>query len=562
MNSKSILQTASGGHTNVPDDWMPATGGRAFIFQDPAILWLNHFGEAHGFTKDTSPFEFLDFISEKGREFERKWIAEMANEAVRVCEKEYEVREVGKLEQTLDLIKEQVPLIAGAAIWWAPEKIYGVPDLLVHTTWLHEHFPELELPSNQPGHYVVFDMKFTTKLDSTQKKLSFVNYSIQTRIYSYIIGQIVNVMPTNSFLICRDRISNPLMVDIRSEVGKLLDEDIRNIRDKYLDIMLNGSSYTPWTHDQVCINLVNDQDYPWHSAKLDIARNKILGGDTALVYEIGQKQKEDLAKQGFPNRDSLLERDPNDIPLESCHGLGAAKCPRIRAVLQANRTGEVTPTSISSVPTTRPLEFFVDFETFNNLNVNFENEWPVLNGCEMIFMIGVGWSNNDEWKFEVFIAEEESHNAEHEMLLKFQSFLDKMTNDKLTDLEASVLYHWTNAEIWQLRNAANRHGLDDEHPLRKLPWYDLQKDVFLKEPIGVPGAWSYGLKNIATALGVVNWPGDLGDGLRATVAGWKAYQTTSPLESDEMQIITEYNEVDCRALYEILSWMRNEHMYE
>ena len=105
MNSKSILQTASGGQTKVPNGWMPATGGRSFIFQDPAILWLNLFGETQGFTKDTSPYEFLDFISEKGREFERKWISEMANEAVRVCEKEYEVREVIKLEQTLEFIK-------------------------------------------------------------------------------------------------------------------------------------------------------------------------------------------------------------------------------------------------------------------------------------------------------------------------------------------------------------------------------------------------------------------------------------------------------------------------
>ncbi|MCH8909063.1 MAG: ribonuclease H-like domain-containing protein [Candidatus Heimdallarchaeota archaeon] len=399
-------------------------------------------------------------------------------------------------------------------------------------------------------------MKFTTKLDSTQKKLSFVNYSIQNRIYSYIIGQLVSVMPTYSFLICRDRITNPLMVDIRSEVGKPLDEDICKIRDKYLDIKLNGSSYTPWTHDQVCINLMNDQDDPWHSAKLDIARNKIPGGDTTLVYEIGQKQKEDLAINGFTNRDSLLAREPNDIPLELCYRLGAAKCPRIRAVLKANRTGEITPTSISIVPTIKPFEFFVDFETFNNLNVDFDKQWPTLDGCEMIFMIGVGWCYNNEWKFEVFIAEEESHDAEREMLFKFLSFLNEKTKDNLLDPEVSVLYHWTSAEIWQLRNAANRHGLDEGHPLQKLPWFDLQKDVFLEEPIGVPGAWSYGLKNIATALKLVDWPGDLGDGLRATVAGWKAYQTISPLESDEMRIITEYNEVDCRALYEILSWIR------
>ena len=300
----------------------------------------------------------------------------------------------------------------------------------------------------------------------------------------------------------------------------------------------------------------NLQDAPWHTAKHEIAHNKVPGGDTCLVYELGGKQKEDLAGQGFPNRESLLKTDPVKIPLELCHGLGAAKCPRIRSVLQANRSGQITPSAISRVPDQKKYEFYVDFETFNNVNVNFDKEWPVLEGCEMIFMIGVGWAENGQWKFQVFISEEESHVHELKMLKQFQDFLHTKTNGESMNSESTVLYHWTSAEVWQLRRSAERHNLDAEHALRNLPWYDLQKEVFLAEPIGVPGAWGYSLKKVAKALNLVEWPGNLDDGLRATVAGWKAYQTTTPIASDEMKTIVPYNEVDCKALFEIVNWLR------
>ena len=92
--------------------------------------------------------------------------------------------------------------------------------------------------------------------------------------------------------------------------------------------------------------------------------------------------------------------------------------------------------------------------------------------------------------------------------------------------------------------------------LRTLPWYDIQKEVFLAKPVGIPGALGYGLKKVASALSLVAWPGNLNDGLRASVAGWKAYETERALESSHMKIVKEYNEVDCKALYEVVRWLR------
>jgi hypothetical protein len=556
MNIQDIFQRATAGFSRVPEDWMSATGTRAFVFDDPILVWLEFHGKANGFQKDSSPYEFTQFIFEKGRQFEQKWISAMAPGAVPVCSHAYEVVNVAKFRQTLELIDRGTPVIAAPALWWAPEQVFGVPDLLIHSTWLREHFPAIHLPLESGGHYVVFDMKFTTKLDSSEKKLSLSNYATQVRIYSYILGQLTGVMAPRAYLVCRDRIDNPLDVIIQSVVGDPLDKDLRGIRERYLDIKLNGAVYRPGIDPQILANLSNNQDDPWHSAKVEIAQKRVPGGDPCLIYEIGTTQRQELAGRGYGNLKTLMETEPEQLPLESCKGLGAAKCPRIRAVLHANRTGKVAPQKLSRIPAVRPFEFYVDFETFNNLNVDFEREWPTLQGCEMIFMIGIAWLEDAKWHYHALIADAESQPSERNLLEEFKDFLNSRTDGRATDANSAVLFHWSSAEVWQLRRACDRHGLEPNHMLRTLPWYDIEKEVFLAEPIGIPGAFKYGIKDVAAALGLVNWPGDLDDGLRASVAGWKAYATDRPLESSHMNIIKEYNEVDCKALYELVRWLR------
>lgn len=168
MNIEDVFHRAATGLSRVPKDWVPATGTRAFVFEDPILVWLDFHGEANGFSKDSSPYEFTDFIFEKGRQFEEKWISEMAPGAVRVCSYSYESRQVEKFRQTLELIDRGTPVIAAPALWWAPERVFGVPDLLVRSAWLRERFPVIDPQSSSIDYYVVIDLKFTTKLDSTE----------------------------------------------------------------------------------------------------------------------------------------------------------------------------------------------------------------------------------------------------------------------------------------------------------------------------------------------------------------------------------------------------------
>lgn len=573
MSNHNILQIATGGYKEVPSDWMPATKVRPFLFQDPVIIWLDYYGEQHGFYPDKTLYDFVDFISKKGREFEYKWIKEIAPDAEMVCKNNFDVLSVEKVQETFELLQKGTPVIAHPALWWAPERIYGVPDFITHTSWIEEKFPdlfdELERQNSvtnledmgKTGYYIVFDIKFTTKLEETKKAKHLENYSTQVRIYNYMLGHIQGAMPSKSFLITRDRVFNPLPVDCISTLNQPLDEDLINMRDKFIEIKLNGSKYLPWRDDIVTVNLDN-KDEKWGEAKKIIAKEKISGADPRLVAQISSNIKRELAKLGYLNLESLIKKDPNELDLKKCKGIGSKKEKQIKAILEANRSKSLIKPAQEYIPPKIQFELYVDFEYFSNINVDFNNQWPNLEGCEMIFMIGIGWGDSDKWFFEVFVSESEDQIEERKIIEKLINFLNSHTNGTFTDSAKTRFYHWSSAEITQSRKVAERHEFPQDHPLMKLPWFDLRK-VLLNSSCCIPGAWTYELKEVANALGKIKpefdpkWPGDLDKGLRAMVMGWNAYQQAKPLESKEMKILKEYLEADCKALWKILKWMRS-----
>ena len=105
MPSNTSLQIAIGNHRQVPPDWMPASQVRPFIVGDPAVVWLEYHGAEHGFEPDTSPYAFGDFIAEKGRQFEEKWLQEMAPDAIRVCHSAQDARSADKVRETFELMR-------------------------------------------------------------------------------------------------------------------------------------------------------------------------------------------------------------------------------------------------------------------------------------------------------------------------------------------------------------------------------------------------------------------------------------------------------------------------
>src|ERR1017187_2648563 len=143
MTIKEIIHLATSGLEEVPADWMSATRARPFIFNDPAVVCFEFFGERNGFRPNESQYDFLKFIGEKGRQFESKWESEVAPNSEAVCIEDYQVRSQISVRAPVELMMKRTPVITKPAIWWAPERIYGVPDLIVHTSWLAQKFRKL-----------------------------------------------------------------------------------------------------------------------------------------------------------------------------------------------------------------------------------------------------------------------------------------------------------------------------------------------------------------------------------------------------------------------------------
>ena len=307
MSNQNLFERVTGGNEDIPADWMPATKVRPFVFEDPSIIWLEYHGKIYGFEPDKSPYDFLDFISEKAKQFENKWTEMITPEAIRICKEIYDVRSPDKVKETIEYLKDGVPVLAQPALWWSKERIYGVPDFIVHSSWLRGKFPKLVIDSGSTsllndtaisGYYLILDLKFTTKLDESAKLKDFLNYSAQVRIYSYMLGQIQGYMPSKAFLIARDRIFDPLEIDIKSKLEQPLDEDLAKIRNKFIDIKKNGAKYLPWKDEIVLSNLAND-DERWMTAKNIMANEKFPGRDPLLLHQIGPGLKQELNNNGF-----------------------------------------------------------------------------------------------------------------------------------------------------------------------------------------------------------------------------------------------------------------------
>jgi hypothetical protein len=164
-----------------------------------------------------------------------------------------------------------------------------------------------------------------------------------------------------------------------------------------------------------------------------------------------------------------------------------------------------------------------------------------------------------------------------------------------TTVLQSRMFHWTAAEIRFMNRAMTRirsgeytkHHMehcglksdnDDEIETQKeldrlldsfdssVIWIDMCK-VFELVPIVVKGSFRFKLKHIGNAFcknGLIDtrWDdGMMSDGFRAMLEAIKLYRTNRPMNREEpiYKDIIDYNEVDCRVVWEIVNYLRANH---
>ena len=193
METIKLLERATGSKGEVAEDWMPASGGRPLVLDDPALIWLDYHSEQYDLERDPTEYSFFNFICQKGVEFERKWVKEMAPNAVQLMERDTDVRQKEFFQKTLEALDRKEKVLTKAALWWKEEKIYGSADIIASTSWLYKKFPSLKPETPEPDHYVILDLKMTSRLDSPAKADDLHIASNQVKIYSYIFGAFARI---------------------------------------------------------------------------------------------------------------------------------------------------------------------------------------------------------------------------------------------------------------------------------------------------------------------------------------------------------------------------------
>ena len=142
-----------------------------------------------------------------------------------------------------------------------------------------------------------------------------------------------------------------------------------------------------------------------------------------------------------------------------------------------------------------------------------------------------------------------------------------------------LIFHWSPAEkstlITQYQSAQTRHG--DKLP--EVNFYDFLANVIKpkgqEDCVVVKGAFAFGLKAIGKALhnnGLIqtNWTDGPTDGLGAMTGAWWCYAEAKRLKKPILEITTstgrelfreirDYNEVDCKVMYETIAYLRSNH---
>lgn len=259
-------------------------------------------------------------------------------------------------------------------------------------------------------------------------------------------------------------------------------------------------------------------------------------------------------------------------------GINGEKTSKIlSAIIDINRSKKVkiapkvVRNNIGAWKSPDKIEFFVDFETCNGV-VSSIKRLPEAKTDTIVFMIGVGYIDPDtnKWISKDFTVDRLTFEEEARICREFSDFIREKA--KQYGVKKPRCIHWARAEDIMWTDAVERHDpISDEWKSWVWDWLDLLV-VFKEEPIVINGCMSFGLKDVAAAMkkhGFIktawNKKSACVDGQSAMVAARKAHNTASSSGISMKQVpimkqIREYNKVDVRVLYEIITYLRSHHI--
>lgn len=525
--------------------------------------------------------EFDKFIMNKGIEFE--------NEVVNYIKTKFPVSFVSDkitdetCSKTIEFIKKGVPIIHSAPFVDNKNKTRGIIDLLVRSDYLDKiiltppisnEYVEINAPNIESKfHYVVIDIKFST-IPLRSDGIHILNtgkykaYKSQCYIYNNAVGNIQGYTPRYSFILgrrwkyskngdkfrgesCVEKLGIIDYLDKDLNIIKITNDAIKWIRNykKYGDILYENELYP---------NMCNNSGV-YNRQKLRIAEKN---GEITRIWRCSKN-----------NRDIALNNNIHSWKDEKCKsniiGIKGKNSKIIDNIMDINRQNIVNikpqyiKTDIFDWKKT-DNEIFVDFETISDIFLPFNlPEQKIMN---IVFMIGVWYkSENNIWKYKSFISKSLNYDDEYENTNNFVLFVKKLNNPKIWYWHAEETF-WNRLKNSQLQNLKDDKKIDNiKNNWNLNNWCDMCK-IFKTEPITIKDCYKFGLKEVSSAMrkhSFINTSIDSNcdSGMTAMLNAYKCYKKDIDVSKNkDMLDIAKYNEFDVKVLYEILTYLRENHI--
>lgn len=567
-------------------EWINVVNYKNYLLNDKILDWFNLYGEKKGYVKDSNVTEnefyghlkknkdaFKKLIVQRCRDtFGKSHCIEVDWNSSNGFWKAY--------DKTLKAIESGKICIVGGILCDLKERKYGASDILLRSDQFNKIFNNfensgdfdndledviennLEDESNLYGHHTYTLINLESKVVHLLKKDNIISSKrdnlpliISSKILTDILNKIQKHNNTKSFVLSKYYFKNNEKIINNCGSPMIAKIDTKTSNDLYEDVVSNGTAWIKYLRteghnlniynlsDPKFINMKNTFDYPWHSAKKQIASKN---NEITMIWKGHLHGKEECYRKGI-----YSWKDPRF----SGKFFSKKHFNTIDQIVKVNkmRMKCFLPSKIKNINNKEVISsfnednaFFIDLEFLSNDNNSAETSTK-------INMIGVYHKNTYTYFWAYSLSD-----SDQERIIR-----DLVTYINLVSLQHNIteprFYHWSHVDEYIVTNALKKYNIN-----LACHWVDIMK-IFISEPIIIRGVYNFKLKNIVSKLeeyGLIesNYSGlNCKDGVSALFTTIKYYKyDLDILEKQGIKNdIVNYNEVDCIVLSQIMKFIRS-----